>query len=124
MSKSPKKNRSTLSRQLLTSLGFSLSVIGITTLGINYHLIKRNLETKVQKKAQSITKGIEFATKSLIELNQIDLLQRTVQNYATLPDVMEIAIINPDGLTIADSIGAGLGFPYQIELDSLIEKLL
>lgn len=122
MIKSINKTPSVLSRQLLTNLGVSLSVIGVTTLSINYHLIRRDLEQKVQEKAQSITQGLEFATESLIELHHIGILQRTVQNYATLPNVIEIAIVNPDGLTIANSAEATLNLPYRPELNALMEE--
>ena len=122
MSKSTKKTPSILSRQLLTNLGISLSVIGFTTLSINYFLIKRDLEQKVQEKAQSITQGLEFATEGLIELHQINILQRTVQNYATLPNVIEIAIVNPDGLTMANSADTTLNLPYRPEFHALMEE--
>ena len=122
MSKSTNKTPSILSRQLLTNLGISLSIIGFTTLSINYFLIKRDLEQKVQEKAQSITQGLEFATEGLIELHQIGILQRTVQNYATLPNVIEIAIVNPDGLTIANSAEVTLNLPYRPEFHTLMEE--
>ena len=122
MSKYPQKTRSILSRQVLTPLGVSLSIIGLATLWINYSLIKKDLEDKVQQKAQSITQGIEFATEGLIELHQVSILERTVQNYATLSDVIEIAIVNPDGLTIANSAEPTLNIPYRPELDSLMEE--
>ena len=122
MSKFTKKNRSILSRQLLAPLGVSLTIIGLTTLWSNYLLIKRDLEDKVQQKAQSITQGIEFATEGLIELDRPSILQRTVQNYATLPDVIEIAIVNPDGFAIASSAQTNHRLPYRPELNSLMEK--
>ena len=103
MSKASGKKQAILSRQLLTHLGVSLLIIGFATLWINYSLIKADLEQKVQQKAQSITQGLEFGTEGLIEFHQTSILRRTVQNYATLPNVVEIAIVNPDGLTVANS---------------------
>ncbi|MDJ0687234.1 MAG: ATP-binding protein [Xenococcaceae cyanobacterium MO_188.B32] len=122
MSKSPKKTGSILSRQLLTPLGISLAIVGFTTLWINYHFIRTDLEDKVQQKAQSITQGIEFGTESLIEFEQTSILRRTVQNYATLTDVIEVAIVNPDGLTIANSSEFVIGRPYRPEFSQWMEQ--
>lgn len=86
-----------LSRQLLIGLALSLLTVGCVVLGINHYLTQEYLQLQVQKRARSITQGVEFATEGLIEANQIHLLRRVVQNYASLPAVQEIAIINPAG---------------------------
>ena len=122
MSKSPKKTQSILSRQLLTNLGIFLSIIGFTTLWSNYRLIKIDLEKAVELKAKSITQGLEFGIESLIELQETGVLVRTVQNYATLPNVMEVAIVNPQGLTIANSSELILNRPYRPEFSQWIEQ--
>lgn len=90
-----------LSRQLLCGLALSLLTVGCVVLAINHHLTQAYLERQVQKRARSITQGLEFATEGLIEANQINLLRRVVQNYASLPTVQEIAIINPTGNILA-----------------------
>jgi two-component sensor histidine kinase len=90
-----------LSRQLLCGLALSLFTVGCVVLAINHHLTQAYLERQVQKRARSITQGLEFATEGLIEANQINLLRRVVQNYASLPTVQEIAIINPTGNILA-----------------------
>ncbi|MEB3883116.1 histidine kinase dimerization/phosphoacceptor domain -containing protein [Lyngbya sp. CCY1209] len=100
-----------LSRQLLRSLGISLVVVGLTTLSINYRLTRSHLQKQVQKRAQSITQGLEFATEGLIEVGQTNLLRRVVQNYGTLPAVKEIAIISPTGEILAYS-------PKRLDLQS------
>lgn len=46
--------RSSLAKQLLSSFGLSLVTVGLATLGINYLLIRSNLEKQVQQRAQSI----------------------------------------------------------------------
>ncbi|MGC9526952.1 MAG: histidine kinase dimerization/phosphoacceptor domain -containing protein [Limnospira sp.] len=100
-----------LSRQLLRSLGISLVIVGLTTLSINYRLTRSHLQKQVQKRAQSITQGLEFATEGLIEVGQTNLLRRVVQNYGTLPAVKEIAIISPTGEILAYS-------PKRLDLQS------
>ena len=122
MSKLAGKKQSILSRQLLIPLGVSLSIIGFATLFINYRLIKADLEQKVQQKAQSITQGLEFGLEGLIESEQTSILRRTVQNYATLPNVVEVAIIAPDGLTIANSAELILNRPYRPEFSHWMEQ--
>jgi signal transduction histidine kinase/DNA-binding NarL/FixJ family response regulator len=117
--------RRSLSQQLLGSLGISLVAVGLTTLGVNYHLTRTNLEQQVEQRASSINQGLQFATEGLLELDNTSVLQRVVQNYATLPAVMEIAIVRPDGQIIAHSSGFIQNRPYQEihpELTTLMEK--
>jgi len=92
--------KKSLSRQLLIGFGVSLVVVGISTLWINYRLLQNDLEQQVQRRAQSIARSLEFATEGLIEYGNESILQRMVQNYATLPTVLEIAIVDPDGKTM------------------------
>ena len=122
MSKSPKKTGSILSRQLLTPLGISLAIVGSTILWINYRFIKTDLEEKVEQRAQSITQGIEFGTEGLIEFEQTSILRRTVQNYATLTNVIEVAVVNPDGLTIANSSEFIVNRPYRSKFSQWMEQ--
>ena len=95
--------RRNLSQQLLSGFGLSLITVGLATLGINYLLIRSNLEKQVQQRAQSIVHGLEFATEGMIEIGNTAVLRRIVQNYATLETVEEIAIINPEQITLAHS---------------------
>ena len=114
-----------LSRQLLSGFGLSLITVGLATLGINYLLIRSNLEKQVQKRAQSIVHGLEFATEGLIELGNTGALRRIVQNYATLEAVEEIAIINPEEITLAHSASTQNNKPYKSpypELQSAMRK--
>ncbi|BBC22328.1 PAS/PAC sensor signal transduction histidine kinase [Pseudanabaena sp. ABRG5-3] len=57
----------------------------------------------MQQRAESITRGLEFASEGLIEIKETILLGRIVQNYATLPTVLEVSIVDPDGILIAHS---------------------
>lgn len=92
--------KKSLSRQLLIGFGVSLVVVGISTLWINYRLLQNDLEQQVQRRAQSIARSLEFATEGLIEYGNESILQRMVQNYATLPTVLEVAIVEPNGKTM------------------------
>lgn len=120
--KSLPKKQLTLSRQLLTRLAIALSAVGFITLWINYRLIKANLEEKVEKRAHSITEGVKFATEDLIKSGQITTLQRVVQNASSLPQVIEVTIVSPEGLTIASSVDSTINLPYRPKFSSLIKE--
>jgi len=100
-SRSPQKR---LSKQLLLGFGISWATVGLITLWVNQGLIEANLEQEVQQRAQSIAHGLEFTIEGVIELHQASTLRRVVQNYATLPAILEIAIVDPDGMTVVHSV--------------------
>ena len=106
-------NQRSLSKQLLSGFGLSLLTVGLATLLVNYLLIRSNLEKQIKTRAQSITQGLEFATEGLIETQNTSILRRVVQNYATLPAVVEIAIIRPDGKMLAHSSIAQKDITYE-----------
>ncbi len=103
MKKLPSAIKRNLSRKLLVGFGLSLVIIGLGTLWVTYTSLKRDLEQQVQQRAESITRGLEFASEGLIEIKEASLLSRIVQNYATLPTVVEVSIVDPDGMIIAHS---------------------
>jgi two-component system, NtrC family, sensor kinase len=109
---SQKLSKSNLSHQLLMGFGISLATVGLTTLGLNYFLIQSKLEQELGQRAQSITQGVGFSTEGLIELGNKSIIKRVVQNYATLPTVVEVAIVTPNGQTLARSGGALQNPPY------------
>ncbi len=92
-----------LSKQLLFGFGFSLTTVGLATLWINYRLIQADLAQQVKQRAQTITQSLEFSTEGLLTVENRNILRRVVQNYATLPAVVEIAIVSPDGSILAHS---------------------
>ncbi|MFM7888703.1 MAG: hypothetical protein ACKPCM_18875 [Pseudanabaena sp.] len=92
-----------LSNQLLIGFGISLAIIGLTTLSVTYAYLRSNLEEQVKQRAMSVTQGLEFASEGLIEDKETFLLDRIVQNYSTLPTVLEISIVNPEGKVLAHS---------------------
>jgi two-component system NtrC family sensor kinase len=93
--------RGSLSQQILTGLGLSVAFVGFLALGITYKLIQADFRKQVEDRAQSLVRSLEFATEGLIELNNTSVLQRVVQNYATLNAVDEITLVNPDGSVLA-----------------------
>jgi signal transduction histidine kinase len=92
-----------LARQLLGGFAVSLFTVGVVSLSITYTSINQNLQTQIRQRARGITQGLEFATEGLIQDKEVFLLERIVQNYATLPTVIEISIVTPDGMVIAHS---------------------
>lgn len=123
MNSKSKLSKNYLSRQLLTSFGISLATVGLTTLGLNYFLIESNLEQELQQRAQSITQGVGFSTEGLIELGNTSIVKRVVQNYATLPSVVEVAIVTPNGQTLARS-GAELQNPSYASIHPELAQVL
>jgi two-component system NtrC family sensor kinase len=101
-----------LSQRLLVSVGLSISTVGLATLGLNYRLMQSDLETQVHNRAQSITQSLEFSTEGLLELENKSILRRVVQNFATMPGVLEIAIVDPSGMAIARSPQNTTNGPY------------
>ncbi|MEY3305080.1 MAG: hypothetical protein RLZZ139_3453, partial [Cyanobacteriota bacterium] len=97
---SPKQR---ISKQLLLGFGLSLAVIGVTASSIIYASLRFNLDTQINQRARTITQGIEFASEGLIEDDETFLLERLIQNYATLPAVVEISIVDPQGNLLAHS---------------------
>ncbi|WP_242022880.1 hybrid sensor histidine kinase/response regulator [Pseudanabaena mucicola] len=92
-----------LAHQLLGGFAVSLLAVGVVSLSITYTTLRQNLQHQIQQRARGITQGLEFATEGLIEDKEVFLLERIVQNYATLPTVIEISIVSPDGNLLAHS---------------------
>jgi len=92
-----------IARYLFLSLGATLSVASIILVSAHSYFSQKLLEKEIQERANTISQGIEFATEGLIESQQPILLKRVVQNYATLPDVLQIEIISPKGEILTSS---------------------
>jgi two-component system NtrC family sensor kinase len=112
-----------LARQLLMGFGISLATVGFTTLGLNYYLIQSKLGKELEQRAQSITQGVGFSTEGLIELGNTTIIKRVAQNYATQPSVVEVAIVNPDGHTLARSGAELKNPPYALVHPELAQIL-
>jgi hypothetical protein len=103
MKQSQPSTKKQLAKQLLSGFGASLMVVGLATFSIAYISLRNSLERQVQQQAESITEGLEFASEGLIERQDVYLVERLVQNYATLPTVIEVSIVAPDGMILAHS---------------------
>ncbi len=102
-----------LSQYFLSRFGIALLAVSSITLAFNYYLVRRDLNEQVQERAQSIARSLEFATEGSIELGNVSLLRRMVQNFATLPAVREVAIVDSDGLLLASSANFRLDRTYN-----------
>lgn len=125
MSKNRKLSQRYLSQQLLVGCGISLILAGLGVVGINYRLDQQYLEEHEQEYAESLTQSLEFATEGLIEIQNLSILRRVVQNYATLPGVLEISIVSPGRMVLAHSSSIEQNAPYTSihpELTSAIEQ--
>ncbi|MBW4521327.1 MAG: HAMP domain-containing histidine kinase [Scytolyngbya sp. HA4215-MV1] len=123
LKESPKVRQKSLSKQLLLGLGLSLATVGLATFWGNYRQFQSDLEKQVKTRAQSITESLEFATEGTLELEDHNLLQRVVQNYATLPAVVEIAIVSPNGATLAHSSGESNPPPFRSVYPQLADDM-
>lgn len=112
-----------LSQRLLVSVGLSITTVGLATLGLNYRLMQSDLETQVYNRAQSITQSLEFSTEGLLELENKSILRRVVQNFATMPGVVEIAIVDPSVIAIARSPQNATHQPYTSIYPQLAEPI-
>lgn len=115
-----------IARYLFLSLGLTLSVASISLLSAHSYFSQKLLEKEIQQRANTISQGIEFATEGLIESQQTILLKRVVQNYATLPNVIQIEIISPEGEILTsspnDSRTKTLWTPVRQKIQSQIQK--
>lgn len=93
--------KSHLYHQMLMVFGGCLLIVGAVTLGINYRLVQRDIKQQVTARAESIAQTLEFSTEGLLEASYSSILQRVVQNFATLPAVVEIAIVDPSKHVLA-----------------------
>lgn len=85
-----------LSRQLLIRCAGVLLVGTVLTEALAFHAVKKGLENQIQSRASTITETLEFTTEGLLDPQNRTILQRVVQNYATLPAVIEVAILDPN----------------------------
>lgn len=114
-----------LSKKLLISLAYCLFIVGVLTLILNYYLNYQFLEKQLERRAQSISQGLEFATEGLLEIGETSMSARVVQNYATLEGVLGIVILDPNGKTIAyapEKIGSKMNLLKNNDLAKAIPQ--
>jgi signal transduction histidine kinase/DNA-binding response OmpR family regulator len=114
-----------LARQMQIRLGVCFVLGGLAALSLHYYLAQKQLAQQIRERANTITRGLEFATEGLITADADIVLRRVVQNYATLPTVIEVTIVRPDGQTLVSSGEAHSGERYaddHPELAALMER--
>ena len=116
-----KNSSAGIAHQLLTRFGLALLTVGLGTLGVNYNLIKADLHQQAQQRTQSLSESLVFATEGLIEIKSSSTLPRVVQNYATLPAVLRISILTPDGKIIAHGGLNDAKFRLEQQMNSQIK---
>lgn len=118
--------RTGIARYLSLSLGSTLSAALIILVSALTYFSQKLLEKEIQQRANTISQGIEFATEGLIESQQTILLDRVVQNYATLPNVLQIEIVSPAGEILTsspnDARADRLWTPARKKIQSQIQK--
>jgi signal transduction histidine kinase/CheY-like chemotaxis protein len=88
-------NRSSLSQQLLIRCALVMLAGTIISESIAYYYVRRGLEHEIATEANAITQALEFSTEGLLNSEDGSSLKRVLQNYATLPAVIEVAILDP-----------------------------
>lgn len=92
-----------LSRQLLIRCAGILIVGTILTEGLAFQIVRKGLENQIRSQGDTITQTLEFTTEGLLDSQNRAILQRVVENYALLPAVIEVAILDPAGNKLAYS---------------------
>lgn len=90
--------RSPLATTLLLILGSILIISSLILLWGNHQLWHLEEKKIIGERAETIARGIEYATEDLIESQSLySITKRIVQNFATFTDVTQIEILAPDG---------------------------
>jgi signal transduction histidine kinase len=101
-----------LTMQLLTGFGIAVFGVGLLLLGLTYQTVQADLQWQVERRATSITQEIQFATEGLLEVGYTSMLGRIVSNYATLPDIEEVALVSPEGQILAHNLVTQINQAY------------
>lgn len=93
--------RSPLATTLLLILSSILIITSLTLLWGNHQLWRLEQKKIIDERAETIARGIEYATEDLIESESLySITKRITQNFATFSDVVQIEIIAPDGTVL------------------------
>ncbi|MGL5034055.1 MAG: hypothetical protein ACRC6M_09680, partial [Microcystaceae cyanobacterium] len=115
---------SKLSHYFPLVLGSSFAIITLVVLVINYYLAQSQIQHQIEDRADTIARGIEYATQDLITSQPLGLTARIIQNYATLPDVIQIELVNPNETTLTSSPNDSRSQKYWQSLRSqFLEKM-
>lgn len=95
--------KSKLTHYLSLVVGSVLLLTTTGTLIINARISQIQLENLISQRADTIAHGIEYATENLVDSQQSAIVQRIIQNYATLPEILQIELLDPKGKILASS---------------------
>jgi signal transduction histidine kinase len=86
-----------LSNQLLAGFSLSFLLMGLVTLGVNYSIVKTNLNAEEQEHIEATARSLEFVTQELLPQSDISAIQRIAEQYITPSEVAEVLIVAPNG---------------------------
>lgn len=97
------KAKWTVAQRLLSTFIIAFLTVGSIALVGEYWWLRKNLAEQVESRAEALAKSLIFAVEAIVEGSYTVSLNRTVQNYATLPAVLEVVIVSSDRDIIAQS---------------------
>lgn len=112
----------TVAQRLLSTFIIAFLTVGSIALVGEYWWLRKNLAEQVESRAEALGESLIFAVEAIVEGSYAVSLNRTVQNYATLPAVLEVVIISSDRDIIAQSnsiFPRSLYYRLQPDLESL-----
>jgi signal transduction histidine kinase len=116
------KSKWTVAQRLLSTFIIAFLTVGSIALVGEYWWLRKNLAEQVESRAEALGESLIFAVEAIVEGSYAVSLNRTVQNYATLPAVLEVVIISSDRDIIAQSnsiFPRSLYYRLQPDLESL-----
>jgi len=113
--------------QLLAGFTISLSIVGLATLWLNYHLVESSLEVEAREEAKTVARSLDFLNEGMHETGGVHSLQQVVKKYTALPEVMEVMVLDEKGGVLAHTDAEEQGKAYHSvhpELTHAIEQAI
>jgi len=112
----------TVSQRLLSTFIIAFLAVGSIALIVESWWLRRNLAEQVESRAEALAKSLIFSVEGIFEGSYRASLNRTVQNYATLPAILEVVILGSNRKIIAHSnsiFPRSLYFRLQSDIQAL-----
>ncbi|MDJ1175788.1 ATP-binding protein [Roseofilum capinflatum] len=116
----------TVSQRLLSTFIIAFLAVGSIALIVESWWLRRNLAEQVESRAEALAKSLIFSVEGIVEGSYRASLNRTVQNYATLPAVLEVVILGSNQQIVAHSntiFPRSLYFRLQSDIQALEPSL-
>ncbi|MDJ1170870.1 ATP-binding protein [Roseofilum sp. BLCC_M154] len=116
----------TVSQRLLSTFIIAFLAVGSIALIVESWWLRRNLVEQVESRAEALAKSLIFSVEGIVEGSYRASLNRTVQNYATLPAVLEVVILSSNQQIVAHSntiFPRSLYFRLQSDIQALEPSL-